>query len=180
MPHLDEKTLELYVLGAKEVAERRTEIERHLKACAGCSALLKEISDYYSDVKALQPEQVEASTKALTVRDWIVHARAFGDRAPARPVERSLPLRAVIFAVRHPVVTSMSFLALLAAALLLSYTKKGPTDLNPAYARAKDECLIAYNRDGQELWRKHFGFGYKFNDRRGFRGRREDGGNCCG
>ena len=164
MTHLDEKTLELYVLDAKEVADQRAEIERHLKECAGCSALFQEISDYYSDVRALQPEEVEASTKALTVRDWIVHARAFGDRPPARPVGRSLPLRAVIFAVRHPVVTSLSFLALLAAALLLSYPKKGLTDLNPSYARAKDEFLIAYNKGGEELWRKHFGRGYDYED----------------
>jgi hypothetical protein len=160
MTHLDEKTLELYVLGAKEVSSQRGEIEDHLRECAGCHALHQEISDYYAEVQALQEGAATADTQALTLRDWIVHARRFEDRAPLRPLKQSLALRAVVLAVRHPVVTSMGFLALLVAALLLSYPRKGPTDLNPAYARAKDEFLVAYNKKGDELWRKHIGTGY--------------------
>jgi hypothetical protein len=162
MTHLDEKTLELYVLGAKEVADQRGGIESHLKECAGCRALRQEISDYYAEVQALQEEVAAANTQALTMRDWIVHARRFEDRPAMRPVKQSLALRAVVLAVRHPVIISMSFLALLAGALLLSYPRKGPTDLNPAYARAKDEFLIAFNKNGEELWRKHAGIGYDF------------------
>jgi hypothetical protein len=165
MTHPDEKTLELYVLDAMEVRDQRGEIEKHLRECAGCKALHQEISDYYAEVRALQHEAARANTEALTLRDWIVHARRFEDRTPMRPSRQSLALRAVVFAVRHPVVTSLSFLALLAAALLVSYPRKGPTDLNPSYARAKDEFLIAYNKAGQELWRRHFGFGYNYNER---------------
>lgn len=33
-------------------------------------------------------------------------------------------------------------------------------DINPEYARAKDEFLIVYNKIGDVLWRKHIGIGY--------------------
>ncbi len=165
MHHPDEKTLELYALGAAEVMERRPEIEAHLTECAGCRALLQEISEYYEDVKQLQLEKTEAATQALTLRNWIVHARTIEDKVPLRPVRRSVPLRMAIFVVRHPIVSSGSFLAIfLAGALLLTIPKKDSKDPNPAYARAKDEFLIAYNKDGEELWRKHFGFGYNYDE----------------
>jgi hypothetical protein len=48
----------------------------------------------------------------------------------------------------------------LIAILVVLATKFVARDINPAYARAKDEFLIAYNKNGDDLWRKHIGYGY--------------------
>ncbi len=52
MNHIDEETLELYVLESEEISTRRAEIEAHLRECAGCDALRKEIEEFYSEVQS--------------------------------------------------------------------------------------------------------------------------------
>ena len=74
---------------------------------------------------------------------------------PVQQVRATLPARVVLFIIRHPVVSSTTFVAMFLAGLLLMAPKTAIKDTNPAYARAKDEFLIACNKEGQELWKKH-------------------------
>ncbi len=159
MNHIDEKTLVQYVLADEKVEADRKRIEAHLNTCAGCVALYGQIKAYYDEVSQLQKEQAEP-TEALTLRRMIVRVPPFAGSLNAIP--KTLPVRFVLFVLRRPLVSTMSLAALFVGALLLLMPKKALTDTNPAYARAKDEFLVVYNRQGEELWRKHIGIGYDF------------------
>jgi hypothetical protein len=164
MNHIDEKTLELYVLDADEVKEQRDGIEGHLNECPGCAALQREMMEYYSEVQKLNDERTKTSTRALTLRSMIVRMPYTG-HGPLQQATATLPARVVLFAIRHYVVSSMSALVLVIAALLALYPAKLNTDTNPAYARANNEFLVAYNKEGKEVWRKHVGPGYEASGR---------------
>lgn len=164
MDHLHEKTIELYVLNPEQLGALRVEIEAHLRECPGCAALHKEISEYYEEVEKLQPEEALSEAQALTLRDWIVRADTYKDRVPLQRVRRTIPLRAAIFITQHPVAATLSFSGLVVVSLLLLFFTRGIKDLNPAYARAKNEFLIAYNKEGQELWKKHYGLYFDYED----------------
>ncbi len=159
MNHIDEKTLELYVLEADDVKDRRAEIEIHLNQCPGCAALQREMAEYYSEVQKLSDERAKTSTQALTLRSMIVR-RPYAGNGHLQHIPATLPARVVLFVLRHYVVSSMSALVLVMAAFLLFYPAKPITDTNPAYARANNEFLVAYNKEGTEVWRKHVGEGY--------------------
>lgn len=162
MNHIDEKTLVQYTLDDEKIKDRQRDIEEHLNSCAGCASLCQEIKQYYDQVDRIRQQQAREVSQALTLRSMIVQAPPYlryeqiGYRRP------TLPARVVFFIVRHPIVSTMSFAALFAGALLLATMKFTPTDTNPAYARAKDEFLIAYNHEGEKLWSKHVGMGYDF------------------
>ncbi len=160
MNHIDEQTLELYLLEAREVNAQREEIKRHLKECAGCAALYKKLREYYGEVEQIKAERAEKRSRALTVQRMIVRIPPFNGRMPISEIPKTFPARVVYLVIQHPVISSTSFLAIVLATLLLLAPKFEKKDLNPSYARAKDEFLIAYNESGDELWKKHIGFGY--------------------
>jgi len=160
MNHIDEETLELYVLESEEISDRRAEIEAHLRECAGCAALRKEIGEFYSEVQSVREERSKATSQALTLRNVALKVPTYTEFGPLSQIPKSWPARAVLFTIRHPIVSTSGFIAFLIAALLLGMQIKSPKDLNVAYARAKDEFLVAYNKSGDELWRKHIGTGY--------------------
>lgn len=162
MTHIEETTLELYVLGAEEAKANAAAIEEHVKLCRGCAALLEEIKQHYDEAASLHQQQAETvSTEALTLRSMIVRVPPF-TRDLTGERKTTLPARAVLFVIRHYAATSLSLIALITAAVLLLVPKTGITDTNPSYARAKDEFLLVYNHEGNELWRKHIGIGYDF------------------
>ncbi len=160
MNHIDERTLELFVLGAHEVSERRKEIAEHIASCAGCRESFREMSGYYNEVQQLSEEFERGASEALVVRSVMLDPGQTG-RAPGVPSGR-LPLRArvVLFAIRHPLTSSVSVVGLFLAAVLLVNIVRFPKDLNPSYARALNEFLVVYNKEGDELWRKHVGPGF--------------------
>ena len=159
MNHIDEKTLELYVLDADEVKKQRDDIKKHLNECPGCAALQLEMAEYYAEVQKLNDERTKTSTEALTLRSMIVRMPHAGP-GPLHQVPATLPARVVLFVIRHYVASSVSALVLVIATLLVRYPAKPIVDTNPSYARANNEFLVAYNKEGSELWRKHVGRGY--------------------
>jgi hypothetical protein len=160
MNHIDEETLELYVLESEEISTRRAEIEAHLRECAGCDALRKEIEEFYSEVQSIREERSKATSQALTLRNVALKVPTYTEFGPLSQIPKTWPARAVLFVIRHPIVSTSGFVALFIAALLLGMQIKTPKDSNLAYATAKDEFLVAYNKSGDELWRKHIGTGY--------------------
>lgn len=160
MNHIDEKILELFVLDAEEVRGERAGIERHLLECAGCADLAKEMRGFYDEVSELRNKRPEQETRALTVRNMMIRPPS-RDAVAWDQVPKTMPARAVLFVLRHPVLSSVSFAAVVVAALLLVLLPQRHTqDLNPSYARPKDEFLVAYNNQGEEVWRKHVGNGF--------------------
>jgi hypothetical protein len=160
MNHVDEKILELYVLGSDAVKDQRRGIEQHVQECPGCGDLLREIKEYYNEVGSIREERANNTEHALARRDKVIPFHSFMDR-PAEQYEKPpLPIRVARFIVRHPVSTSLGLAAALVGLVMLLLPKEIEKDLNPAYARAKDEFLVAYNKAGEELWRKHVGVGF--------------------
>src|SRR5208283_1247134 len=60
MTHIDEHTLELFVLGAKEVQRRRKTIEAHLKKCEGCRTLVRTMTEFYANADAYRKSQPQS------------------------------------------------------------------------------------------------------------------------
>jgi hypothetical protein len=160
MNHIDEETLELYVLESGEIKARRPEIEAHLRECAGCATLCKEIEEFYSEVQTIREERSKATSQALTLRNVAMKVPTYTEFGPLSQIPKTWPARAVLFFIRHPIVSTSGLVAFFIAALLLGMQIRTPKDSNVAYARAKDEFLVAYNKSGDELWRKHIGTGY--------------------
>jgi hypothetical protein len=159
MEHIDQNILERFVLEDPEIIKQRSEIEIHLKECAGCASLYKEMIEYYSAVQTLNEEQTAMQEQALTLRTMIM--RIPGVKLnESRSIPATLPARIVLFVIRHYLVTSFGALTVLGALLFLLYSGKQIKNDNPAYARAKNEFLVVMNNDGQEIWRKHIGIGY--------------------
>ncbi|MGH2568138.1 MAG: hypothetical protein ACRDGA_07345, partial [Bacteroidota bacterium] len=149
----------MYLLEAREVDAQRAEIKAHLKECAGCAALYEKMADYYRDVQQIKDGRARERSQALTVRNMIVRIPPFSGR-PSIEIPKTVPARVILFVIRHPIASSLSFLSLLLVALFFLLPKAEKKDLNLSYARAKGEFLIAYNKSGEELWKKHVGLGY--------------------
>jgi hypothetical protein len=156
--HLDENTLELYILKSGQIADRQSEIEAHLKQCPGCSALYQEISDYYTQVDHnLEEFRHLRSALALSERATSVPVRK--ESIPG-PLYKRVPAQIFRFVREHKVASALNFAALLIILGLLFFPRRDVKDLNPSYARSKDEFLVVYNKDGEVLWKKHIGQGY--------------------
>ncbi|MBI5731223.1 MAG: VCBS repeat-containing protein [Ignavibacteriales bacterium] len=158
MNHIDEKILELYAMNAEQVQSKRDEIGQHLKVCAGCSALYDELKEYYSEVEPLLNENFEE--KALIVSSRINLPELIQRQSILTRLENLFPLPVIRFVRYHPVASSISLSGLVIALLLLVLPKFSSRDVNPDYARAKDEYLVTYNKHGEKLWDKHIGVGY--------------------
>ncbi len=159
MNHPDERTIALYVLNAPDVEAERAVIARHLEECAGCVAVYKELAEHYADFSALEKEQAERSTLALYSSDRALR-RQVHEGAAMRPFVRpTVTQRCIGSVVKFPVRWS-SGLVLFVLALLLLVPRLASGHKSIAYARAKDEFLIAYDARGDEVWRKHMGVGY--------------------
>jgi hypothetical protein len=160
MKHPEEEILELFVLESEEVKEQRAEIEAHLKECVGCMSLAEEMKEYYSEVNAVHEERTKAVSQALTVRSIAVRVPTYTEFGPLSQIPKTWPARAILFIIRHPAVSAGGFLAFFAAAVLSISTLYTLKDKNISYARARDGFLIAYNKEGDVLWRKEAGAGY--------------------
>jgi hypothetical protein len=167
MKHIDEETLELYILESDDVADRRAEIASHLKECAACAALLKEIEEYYTQVQDIHQERARATSQALTVRSMAVKVPTYTEFGPLSQIRKTWPAQAMLFVIRHPVVSSTGFLTVFAAAVLAISTLVTIKDKNVSYARARDGFLVAYNKEGDVLWRKEVDVAYDMENLKG-------------
>ena len=156
--HLEERLLDLYVLKAPEVNERRGEIAAHLEQCAGCTRRHQVIIEYYAEVEELQKADAESIFPALQASSRLVRPPFVDERGPLSPVRRSVVHIFVSSFKTYPIRWSAAF-AVIVTALVLLVPMLVTTDSNPAYVHAKDGFLIVQNKDGKELWRKYVGPG---------------------
>ena len=156
--HLEERLLDLYVLKAPEVDERRSEIAAHLEQCVACAKRYQVMSEYYAQVEVLQKVEAESIFPALQASSRLVRPPFAGDRGPLRPAKYAVVQIVVSSFKTYPIRWSAA-LAVILTALILLVPRLGTSDRNPAYVRAKDGYLIVQNKDGEELWRKYVGPG---------------------
>ena len=157
--HLDERTIELYVIHSSSLRGRRGEIRSHLTRCPGCAALYREVLAYYREAAKLQAGKAHQEVEALTIFHKELSIAPESLRRPLWRVNQALSVRFMESVRIHPVRWSVGFAALaLALALLVPRMGNGPG--TPSYARSTEEFLVTYNDEGDELWRKHIGEGY--------------------
>jgi hypothetical protein len=151
--HLDEKTLELYVLDAAAVNEQRGSIRKHLMQCAACADIHRRMKEYYSQLARLESARRNISTQALYMPHRGISVRAAEYPMP-HVASQSMPARMMESLRRYPFRWASGFAALVAALVLL-IPSLWTADSNPAYARPEKEFMVVYNRHGEELWRRY-------------------------
>lgn len=165
MTHIDEHTLELFVLGAKEVQRKRKAIEAHLRKCEGCRTLVRTMTNYYANADAHLKSQPETQTqlhpqalirpRAEVEPAYDPYYSTFKTPVPVR-MPKTFLQHVYSYAKQNPirsVVGSFAFIAGLG--LLLNLTLKTVLkDTNPAYTlmSTSRSALEVYNRGDELLW----------------------------
>lgn len=163
MNHIDEHTLELFVLGAKEVRGKKKSIEAHLRKCEGCHTLVRKMTDFYANAEShldSQPQSPPQQQALIRPRTELEPAYDPFYSTYKMPVPVSVPKTFIqhvfSYAKQNPLkfgVGSFALVGLLAAIVNLS-AKSLLKDTNPAYAILSERnlALEVYNREGEKLW----------------------------
>ena len=165
MKHIDEHTLELYVLGGKEVRGKRKRIEAHLERCEGCRRLARSISDFYIRAEEnLKASPQSASTESVKA---LVRPRkdAISKYEPIDPtgrlpviasVPRTLSQHIISYVRQNPITSGVGSVVLVAGLVILAAltTRTPAMDANPSYTLMNTSrmALEVYNKEDQLLW----------------------------
>lgn len=156
--------------------KEKMEIEQHLELCSLCREHFELTKRFYQHLQqyAEEPptERDKAFAEQLTEKKRFLLTTNALERKEGKaldtyfeiiePYKRPLAQRLVQYVWVHPVkaVSSFSLAAALVIATLMFV--RPIKDDNPSYVRAKDEFLVVYNKEGEELWKKHVGIGFDF------------------
>ena len=159
MNHIDEHTLEFFVLGDPFVKRKEDEIRTHLQQCVGCKTLYDEILAYYDDVKREYSKlsaSPPVSEKSIIPgkREIEPYFESIGHSVVGREVRMPTVWRRVgKFGVEHPVISS-TFAAMLLAVFVLSLRFLSGSQENPAYYyyNTKANDLEVYGNSDKLLW----------------------------
>jgi len=165
MTHIDEHTLELFVLGAKEVQRRRKTIEVHLKKCEGCRTLVRTMTEFYANADAhlkSQPQSKPLSDSQALIRShteieltYDPYYSTFKTPVPAW-MPRTFLQHVSSYARQNPVKSVVgSFALIVGLALIFNFTLKTVfKDTNPAYTimNVPHTALEVYNKEDEMLW----------------------------
>jgi hypothetical protein len=158
--HIDEHTLELFVLRQGDPGERSA-IEAHLQVCCGCRDLAQRMQELYAMAEELageHPASLAAAGRALVrtkqeIRPWdeeLDFAPLPGARGPLTRVRRLLRI--------HPVATLGGSFAFLAAGILLAnlLLTGRATPVNPAYVSFSvgNGMVRIHARNDALIWEK--------------------------
>jgi hypothetical protein len=175
--HIENNKLEkLFICPDELSAEEKNIISGHLEKCALCRMHAASLKEFYSNLQSnldsppTERDEVIAeellARKRLALPEKRLALQERMDNALStfieiiEPYRRPLAQRVVHYIKIHPLRVATGFS--LAAALVFATLLIRPMfkDTNPSYARAKDEFLVVYNKNGEELWRKHIGLDY--------------------
>jgi hypothetical protein len=161
MKHIDEHTLEMYVLKAKVIAGRIDEIEEHLGECSGCHALVSEMTQFYEELQEELknvPDTSISSERALIRRNLHLET-VFEENVPAYNFRPATPLAKIFYFIRrHPVPVTMGSFMLFAAFgwWLNSFTDSFSfwKDKSPdTYIYdTKSDSIVVLNKSNEKLW----------------------------
>lgn len=157
--HLDEQTIELFILKSRDLESRSGEIELHLRDCAGCREIHESIASFYADVDNglhASDENLPATTDEYLPLKPKHYVGEYRDQSSIRQVDIALPFRVARWVARHPYASTTGFAAMVSLSVLLflsSPSKKDAiiTDWNPAVGKLTGEMLLVQNKYGQDL-----------------------------
>ena len=169
MQHIDEHTIELYVLGSGLVKEQRNEIERHFAECHGCRALAGQMEAIYRDAEkrlAEQPDLEMKPGKALVRAHHepvLFAGESYDYPIPYQP--KTVIGKFTYFVRRHPVAAGVGGFGMAGVLVLLGMLISNPfkradgstvTDHNPAFRNynTTTDMLEVLNADHQLLWQR--------------------------
>jgi hypothetical protein len=159
MQHLDEHTIELFVLGAAEVASRVDAIHAHLLECAGCRLSEERFRAIYAETERVHQDLQTANEKivpAVVRRRVAVDQFYESDLVSVEPIRRNILDRMRSYAHQHPVATAgggiVSFAVLAGVvAMAVNAISEAPV---PSYAHLNPEqnLIEIYGKDYTKLW----------------------------
>jgi hypothetical protein len=175
--HLSENFIGKYFLNPDAIARNeKKRMEAHLGKCSLCAELFENTEKFYkllnAETQCPPAEKDKEIAEKLTSRKRLFLAGRSrelnrttesiieGFAEIIEPYQWSIHHRIWRQIRSHPVSTVISGIALAAAFAMLFFFVRPMRDTNIQYVRAKDEFLVAYNKEGGELWRKHIGLGY--------------------
>jgi hypothetical protein len=163
--HIDEQTLELFVLGAPEVEDQRQRILDHLGDCAVCRALEKDIQSIYTgateDLREIE-QRIETSSKTLIPVESSIqpYFEKIGFQRGLRPVGGLARVKQ--FVSRRPIVSAVGGFGLLAACLagLVMFSNYRDINNNPDHLRIdyNSKTVSIFNKSNRMLWQLSAGF----------------------
>ncbi|MBI5475554.1 MAG: VCBS repeat-containing protein [Ignavibacteriales bacterium] len=165
MNHIDEIKLELYILNSPKIEQERVEIENHLAECNGCKELFDSIAEFYTEVKQdlASSENLPMPKPAeIPARRLYPLEQKYQNLSPFQRFAVGIPLRMTRWMVHHPYAAggaTVMFSSFVVFALITMFKpeKQQIIDQHPGYARAEKECIVVYNKKGEEINRKHIG-----------------------
>jgi hypothetical protein len=63
MAHLDEHTIDLFIIEPEMLDIQRAEIEVHLAECAGCRILMEEFAEFYCEAETVCCHDLETASR---------------------------------------------------------------------------------------------------------------------
>ena len=159
MAHIDDHTIELFILGAPEVADRKEEIAAHIAECAGCRNLAEKIKGFYLEAEReldRNPVPLNSPEKAVVLRKSDVASiyepiKGITSRRRPTTIQR---LRQ--FAWQHPIATGAGSFAFLTgiAVLLVAVVNRDSKDASLAYLHPNvgQGMFEAYNKENEKRW----------------------------
>lgn len=174
--HLSEALLEKYVLEGKQLNGLQTQaIGQHLQHCALCREHTGMLEKMYAQIsnglqEAPSQQDIECAERLFFPKRRSFFSKMLPEGREEETVfPRSLPVlqpvwapavqRIVRYAQIHPLrFASVNFAAVSLLALLFIISRPAPPQ--PAYARAQNEHLVVYDKDGNVLWKKYVGLNY--------------------
>ncbi len=159
MQHLAEHTIELYVLGAREVAPQVEAIRIHLLECAGCRASEERFRAIYVEMERVNEELQAGSSGTVPA---VVHRRVsmepFFDpeHVSVEPLRRTNLYRLRMFSRQHPLVTASGGMVTLAAlagivAMALNVLSPPPSPMF-VHLNPEQSLIDVYGKDNTKLW----------------------------
>jgi hypothetical protein len=159
MQHLDEHTIELYILGSDLVKDQIHEIEVHISECHGCRSLAGQTRIFYENAKNalevsdhLSSEPSKAIIKRQVELDFTNETFTF----PMQPSGKRYLARFLYFVYRHPISAAIGGFALIAILVgginfaVTSFKDKNPDSV---HYNLQEEMLDVYNKNGELIWR---------------------------
>lgn len=159
MNHIDQLTLELFVLGSEQVSERREEIELHLLECHGCKELADEMLAFRMELHnemTVTPQEIPVNEYALAKPRYEITLNPETNM----PLDVYRPPTGLLekfryFVRKHPVVTTGSSMMMTGVlASLIYFTPYRGSDSNPfaVVPKIRDGDIEVINKDGQTIW----------------------------
>ena len=160
MKHIDEHTLELYVLGSATIRGQRRSIARHLGRCQHCRAIAQQFVEIYTEAE----KHAAKATGTLSRGTMLVRSplKVSGKLAPSEgrssiPSRQSATQLFQYFKV-HPTVTGIGGLVVLALLGIVIFRGIRPANdlANPKgfHYNLSTNNLEVYNSRDEILWKK--------------------------